>query len=224
MRFAARRIRFLKHENSQLRFEEYAWLACVNDKFSPTLRQIFCVRVSEVSVLKSGRVVLSRRQVVLGLAGLVAALSTTALTPLSFADDAAPEPFSFDLLTDRVRKLAAQPYATDEAPLPPVLKNLSYDAYRLIQARNDKAVALSSSFGYFIQPFHLGWLFQQPVEMFDATGGTAKPIPFSAADFDYHDPAVEKEIAEIEAKAAAKVQASRAAIDAIRKSRAKEST
>ena len=147
--------------------------------------------------MKSSGVVLSRRQVLLGAAGLAAALSTTALTPVSFADDAAPAPFSFDLLTERVKQMAAHPFVNDDAPLPPVLKTLSYDAYRLIQARNDKAVALSSGFGYFIQPFHLGWLFQEPVEMFDATGGTTKPIPFSAADFDYHDPAVEKEMAAI---------------------------
>src|SRR3954452_19139029 len=136
MRFGASRNRFLKHENLHIRFEEYAWLACVNYKFSSTFGQIICVGVSEVSVLKSGGVVLSRRQVVLGLAGVAAALSTTALTPVSFADDAAPTPapFSFDLLTDRVKKLAAQPYANDDAPLPPVLKSLSYDAYRLIQA------------------------------------------------------------------------------------------
>ena len=77
------------------------------------------------------------------------------------------------------------------------LQNLSYDAYRLIQARDDKAVALSQGFGYVIEPFHLGWLFQQPVEMFDASGGTAKPIPFSAADFNYHDPAIEQQMAAI---------------------------
>jgi glucans biosynthesis protein len=141
--------------------------------------------------------VLSRRQAVLALAGLAAALSTTALTPLSFAAETAPAPFSFDALSDRMKGLATQPFAADDAPLPAVLKNLTYDSYRLIQARNDKSVALSNGFGYFIQPFHLGWLFQQPVEMFDASGGAANPIPFSAADFDYHDPAVEKEVAAI---------------------------
>lgn len=148
--------------------------------------------------MKSGEVVLSRRQVVKALAGLAAALSTTALTPLSLAADAAPgEPFSFETLTDRMRKLAGQPYATDDAPLPPVLQNLTYDAYRLIQARDNRAISLSKGFGYFIEPFHLGWLFQQPVEMFDASGGVAKQIPFSAADFNYHDPAVEQQMAAI---------------------------
>ncbi|MGN6682438.1 MAG: glucan biosynthesis protein [Devosia sp.] len=147
--------------------------------------------------MKSGGVVLSRRQVVVALAGLAAMLSTTALTPPSLAEDTAPAAFSFDMLSERMRRLAAAPFATDEAPLPPVLKALDYDSYRMIQARNDKSVALSDGFGYFIQPFHLGWLFQQPVEMFEAADGTAKAIPFSAADFDYHDPAVEKEMAAI---------------------------
>jgi glucan biosynthesis protein len=100
--------------------------------------------------VKSGGVVLSRRQVVVALAGLAAALSTTSLTPLAWAKDAAPEAFSFDALTERMRALASQPAPTDEAPLPAVLKSLDYDAYRLIQARDERAVALSSGFGYFI--------------------------------------------------------------------------
>ena len=75
------------------------------------------------------------------------------MTPVTFADDTAPAPFSFDRLTDRVKQMAAHPFVSDDAPLPPVLKTLSYDAYRLIQARNDKAVPLSNGFGYFIQPF-----------------------------------------------------------------------
>src|SRR4051812_12729468 len=97
------------------------------------------------------------------LAGVAAALSTTALTPLSFAEETPPRPFSFDTLSARMKALAAEPFATDEAPLPAVLQKLTYDSYRRIQARDERAVALSSGFGYFIEPFHLGWLFRQPV-------------------------------------------------------------
>jgi glucans biosynthesis protein len=147
--------------------------------------------------VKSGGVVLSRRQVVVALAGLAAALSTTSLTPIAWAKDSASEPFSFDVLTERMRALAAQPSPTDEPPLPDLLKKLTYDAYRLIQARDERAIALSSDFGYFVEPFHLGWLFQQPVEIYTVKDGTAQLIPFSAADFNYHDPAVEKQMATI---------------------------
>ena len=147
--------------------------------------------------MESGGVVLSRRQVVVALAGLAAALSTTSLTPLARAEDAPSQPFSFEALTDRMRALASQSAPTDDPPLPAVLKALDYDAYRLIQARDERAVALSSSFGYFVEPFHLGWLFQQPVEIFEVQDGTARLIPFSAADFNYHDPAVEKQMAAI---------------------------
>jgi glucans biosynthesis protein len=116
---------------------------------------------------------------------------------MAWAQDPPPEPFSFDQLTDRMRSLAAQPAPSDDPPLPDVLKKLDYDAYRLIQARDERAVPFSNGFGYFVEPFHLGWLFQQAVEIYDVKDGTAKLIPFSAADFNYHDPLVEKQVAAI---------------------------
>ena len=176
----------------------FAWLPCTNDKYLRELISIFCEEVSEVSVVVSSRVVLSRRQFVRTLAGLAAALSTTALTPLSFADDsAAPIPFSFDILTETMRSLAAKPYQPDAVDLPEALKSLDYDAYRLIQARDDRAIKFSNGFGYFAEPFHLGWLFKDPVQLFEATDGAAKLIPFSARDFNYHDPAVADKMAGI---------------------------
>ncbi len=145
----------------------------------------------------AGRVLLSRRQTLWALAGL--AVASTALTPMAFAAGEAPSlPFSFDALTERMRERASEPYALDEAPLPDLLKSLTYDSYRLIQARDERAVALSNGFGYFIEPFHLGWLFQQPVEMYRVESGKATPIPFSAADFNYHDAAVAAQMAAIE--------------------------
>ena len=51
--------------------------------------------------------------------------------------------------------------------------------------------------GYNIQPFHLGWLFKEPVLVSEIDNGTASPVAFTAADFDYHDPATAAEMAKI---------------------------
>lgn len=148
--------------------------------------------------MKSGGVVLSRRQVVQALAGLAAAFSATGLTSVSFAEDDAPgAAFSFDALSERMRTYALNSHVNAVSPLPQALQNLSYDAYRLIQARDERAIRLSDGFGYFIEPFHLGWLFKEPVEMFALKDGAATPIAFSAQDFNYHDPAVAAQMAKV---------------------------
>ena len=148
--------------------------------------------------MSSDRAVLSRREIVKAFLGLAVLAATTSLTPLSFADDRAPgAPFSFDDLTSKMRALAAKPFAPGTAKLPDFLANLSYDAYRLIQPRPDKAINLGQGLGYNIQPFHLGWLFKEPVLVSEVDKGTASPVAFTAADFDYHDPATAAEMAKI---------------------------
>lgn len=141
--------------------------------------------------MKSGELVLSRRQMVKALAGLAAALSTTAIIPASFAETAATgTAFSFDILTGQMKALAGKPYQAYTTPLPTPLQNISYDAYRLIQPREDRSVKLGQGMGYVAEPFHMGWLFKEPVEMFEVIEGAAHQVSFTSADFNYHDPAV----------------------------------
>lgn len=140
--------------------------------------------------MKSGEFVLSRRQMVKALAGLAAALSTTAITPVSFGDTSPTgTAFSFDILTAQMKALAQRPYQAYTTPLPTPLQNISYDGYREIQPLRDHAVKLSQDFGYIAEPFHMGWLFKEPVEMYQVKDGQAHEVSFTAADFNYHDAA-----------------------------------
>jgi periplasmic glucans biosynthesis protein len=85
---------------------------------------------------------LTRRSLLaLGSAAAVL-LSTTALPRRAWGDDtaaaAAPQQFSFDLLTAEMRALAAEPFAPPVLT-PSFLDDLKYDDYRLIRFRPDRA-------------------------------------------------------------------------------------
>lgn len=146
------------------------------------------------------RIALSRREVVKSILGFAVLSATTSLTPISFADDKAPgTPFSFADLTARMQALAQKPYAPDDTQLPDFLAKLSYDAYQKIQPRNDRALDLGGEgIGYKVEPFHMGWLFKEPVLIFDVKDATATEKIFTAADFDYHDPATAAAMAKID--------------------------
>ncbi len=134
---------------------------------------------------------------------LVAALPLTALclasTAISFpvrADEAAPQPapatppaapqkFSFDILTEAMRSKAQSPYV-----VPPkvssFLDNLKYDDYQRIQYNPDRARWDTPGSFFRIDAFHLGWLFDTPVELKEVIDGMASDMTFTTDDFIYH--------------------------------------
>lgn len=74
--------------------------------------------------------------------------------------------------------------------MPEAFQNLDYDAYRLIQYRAEASKWAEDDIGYRLQAFHLGWLYPDPVKVFEIVSGQARPVDFGAADFQYHDNAV----------------------------------
>lgn len=86
--------------------------------------------------------------------------------------------------------MAASPYEHPTFKMPDIFAGLDYDAYRKIQYRPDHGKWADLNAGYQVHAFHLGWLFPEPVKLFDLVDGQAKPFDFSAADFEYHDTAV----------------------------------
>ncbi|HTM78783.1 MAG TPA: glucan biosynthesis protein G [Devosia sp.] len=143
---------------------------------------------------------LSRRLVLQGLGATLALLSTTTLTGPGFAAQSAPQSFafSFDALTARMRETAAAPYVPPSFKLPELFAGLDYDAYRKIQYRSDHGKWAELDAGYQVHGFHLGWLFPEPVKLYELVDGTAAPLVFSAADFEYHDTALGLEAAKVE--------------------------
>ena len=140
----------------------------------------------------------NRRAVLLGGGAAITLLTSTALTGVAFAQEAvaeASDAFDFDLFTARMKDLAAQPFEAVSFTLPESFNGLDYDAYRRIQFRPDHALWADESLGFQVHAFHPGWLFKEPVKLFELLDGKAVPVTFGAADFDYHDQAVEKRVA-----------------------------
>ncbi|SEP96000.1 glucans biosynthesis protein [Devosia sp. YR412] len=141
----------------------------------------------------------TRRQFLQGLAA-VSLLSTTALTAPAFAQvtpQAAEFAFDFDSFSARMQEIAAADFVPPSRDLPAAFADLDYDAYRRIQYSTDASKWLDDNLGYRLQAFHMGWLFPEPVQVYEIQGGTARSIGFSAKDFDYHDDAVEAAAAEV---------------------------
>ena len=131
---------------------------------------------------------LSRRSVVGGL------LLSTALTPsLLQAQSTAPAEtsFSFEELKREMKARAALP-DKPPAPLQSFLGALSYDDYRNIYFRQEAARWVQSDGAFRLEAFHPGWLFQEPVRIYEIVDGAARPLTFSTQDFEYRNEVADK--------------------------------
>lgn len=115
------------------------------------------------------------------------------MTRSAFAQQEPAAEFTFDYETfsARMKDLAATPFEPVSFSMPESFKGLDYDAYRRIQYKSEMSKWVADDLGYRIQAFHLGWLFAEPVKVYEIVRGNAHSIGFSADDFDYHDTAVE---------------------------------
>ncbi|MDQ2067824.1 glucan biosynthesis protein G [Xinfangfangia sp. CPCC 101601] len=101
---------------------------------------------------------------------------------------AAPEgqPFSFDSLTDEMRLSATKPHSAP-AKAAGFFTNFSYDDYQSVQFDPTRAHWAGEKAGFHVHAFHLGWLFSEPVNLYEISEGKAYPIGFSTDDFLYYD-------------------------------------
>lgn len=124
---------------------------------------------------------LARRTILATGLALAAAQLAPRLTAQAHAGDAAPQHFSFDLLTEEMRALAAAPHV----PAPRIegpLADLDYDDYRLLRFRPDRRRAAGNGFEF--DAFAPGWLFREPVALFLVSGGQAVPVTVRIDDFE----------------------------------------
>ena len=100
------------------------------------------------------------------------------------ADPPAAQPFDFDALTRTMRERAG---AADPEP-PPLgdfAAKLTYDEYQMIRFPPKNARWSDAGSSWRMIPFHIGWLFKQPVKLYEVVDGQAREMSFSAQDFDY---------------------------------------
>lgn len=98
---------------------------------------------------------------------------------------AATQQFSFDLLAEEMRALAAQEPRDAQQP-ESFLDTLTYDDYRLIRFNPERARwADVEGSAFQMHAFHMGWLFKEPVLIYEVTGDQSQMMAFDTDDFIY---------------------------------------
>lgn len=142
---------------------------------------------------------LGRRAFLQAAAASVALLSSTALTRIASAQEAEAgseaEAFDFDILTERMRAKAQEAFDATVPPLPKLFASLDYDGYRQVQFDPAHAKWIDNNSGFQVHAFPMGWLFKEPVGVFEVADGKASPFDFSNADFMFYDHAMGTEAA-----------------------------
>jgi periplasmic glucans biosynthesis protein len=140
---------------------------------------------------------LPRRAILTGFGAIAFLHCSTSLVPVAQAQtapatgaapDAAPSgsPFDFDTLTEEMR-VAAQTEAAPAETVSGFFTEFTYDDYTSVQFNPKRARWAGPEAGVHLHAFHMGWLFAEPVKMFQVEGGIAEPMVFTTDDFLYYD-------------------------------------
>src|SRR3712207_2101704 len=136
---------------------------------------------------------LSRRTL---LQSLLAATALSASSQWAWAQQQngvpAPTPFRYEDVVRRARELAAAPFEAPPAQLPEPLNRLSFDDYRDIRFRPERALLATGNGPFRMQLFHLGFLFQRPVTVNVIREGVPTPVPYQRELFDYGKNRIER--------------------------------
>src|SRR5665213_4587780 len=87
---------------------------------------------------------------------------------------------NLDYVAQRALERAQKPFHSPRADLPKVLRqdNLDYDKYRQIRFRRDRALWTADDLAFRIEFFHPGYLYQEPVHIYEFTLTHVQPIRF----------------------------------------------
>ncbi len=119
---------------------------------------------------------------------LTASAAAAAILPVRLAAQEAQSaadqamPFSFDILTEQMRATAAAHYSAPEQ-VKGFLADLDYDAYRLLNFTPERRRWEGEAGDLSLAAFAPGYLFKEPVTLFEVQDGTATPMTFSTSDF-----------------------------------------
>jgi glucans biosynthesis protein len=94
-------------------------------------------------------------------------------------------PFNANLVRELARKLAESPFRQPDRSLPDELRDVDYDAYRAIRFRPEQALWRNDGLPFQAQFFHRGFIFTDRIDVYEVSGGVARPIRYSPNLFDY---------------------------------------
>ena len=93
--------------------------------------------------------------------------------------------FDFEDVAARAKTLADKPYQKPANEVPRELLDLSYDQYRDIRFKPDKALWRGNKFPFELQFFHPGLYYDQPVRLNLISSEGVRPLQFDPDSFDY---------------------------------------
>jgi len=93
--------------------------------------------------------------------------------------------FSFEDVAERAQLQARQPYRDTSRKAPAQLAALSYDQYRDIRFRPDRALWRNDKLPFELMFFHLGKFQKQAVRIDEITPQGTQHVPYRAGDFDF---------------------------------------
>jgi glucans biosynthesis protein len=132
-----------------------------------------------------------------GLRTLVTVLITICvIVPITAQVTSAATRFSFAEVRQRAAELARRPYVDDKSPMPEAVRNLSYDQYRKIGFRQNKALWRDEALPFEVHFFQrASFSFMPPfdkvmVNVVDQ--GKVVPVPYSSDLFDFGRPVAPK--------------------------------
>jgi glucans biosynthesis protein len=103
---------------------------------------------------------------------------------------------NLDYVAQRALERAEKPFRSPRADLPKVLRqdNLDYDKYRDIRFRRERALWTEDDLPFRVEFFHPGYLYQEPVHIYEFTLTHVQPIRFVQDFFDYGKLHIQNEI------------------------------
>ncbi len=128
------------------------------------------------------------RQWLLPVVIVIAALleHSSAMAPRRRVAPPPPRPsFGFEDIQRLAKQRASQPYVDDSGPLPASLAKLTYDQYRDISFRPERALWRNQAL-FEVQFFHRGFTYTRRVNITEVEpDGMLRPITYDASDFDF---------------------------------------
>jgi glucans biosynthesis protein len=85
----------------------------------------------------------------------------------------------------QARALAAEKFVRPKADLPKAFQELSYDQYRDIRFKRERAIWSSEGLPFQVELFHRGFFYTDPVTMYVVTDGQARRVAYSSNLFTF---------------------------------------
>ena len=103
---------------------------------------------------------------------------------------------NLDYVAQRALERARTPFHSPHVDLPPVLRpeSLTYDKYRIIEFRHDRALWANANLPFRVEFFHPGYIYHEPIHVNEFSSTHVQPIRFVQDFYDYHQLDIAKDI------------------------------